>query len=93
MSQDTRKPVFRVCDQLRLKLACSADETSKGLEISAVSNRGIIPSRQRTTKELIRLRELLFAYGLNRSFHDVAHISVYQQNFKTKFSVTHLNVG
>ena len=28
MSHVTRKPVFGVCDQLRLKLACSADETS-----------------------------------------------------------------
>ena len=28
MSHVTRKPVFGVCDQFRLKLACSADETS-----------------------------------------------------------------
>ena len=28
MSHVRRKPVFGVCDQLRLKLACSADETS-----------------------------------------------------------------
>ena len=28
MSLVTRKPVFGLCDQLRLKLACSADETS-----------------------------------------------------------------
>ena len=28
MSHVVRKPVFRVCDQLRRKLACSADETN-----------------------------------------------------------------
>ena len=50
--------------QLRLKPACSADETA------------IIPSRQQTTKALIRLRgcsdwsaPLLFAYGINRFSH------------------------
>ena len=35
MSHVMRKPVFGVCDQLRLKPACSADETSLGLEILA----------------------------------------------------------
>ena len=49
MSHVTRKPVFGVCDQLRLKPACSADETSWGLEISAIASRGIILSRQQTT--------------------------------------------
>ena len=28
LSHVTRKPVFRVCDQLRLKPACSVEETS-----------------------------------------------------------------
>ena len=51
----TRKPVFRVCDQLRLKPACSATDTSLGLEISAIASRGIILSREQTTKALIIL--------------------------------------
>ena len=50
-----RKLVFRVFDQVRLKPVCSADETSKGLEISAIIRRGIVLSRQQTTKALIRL--------------------------------------
>ena len=41
-----RKPVFGDSDQLRLKPACSADETSQGLEILAIASRGIILSRQ-----------------------------------------------
>ena len=49
------KPVFRVCDQVRLKPAFSATETSYGLDISTIVSRGIILSRQRTTKALIRL--------------------------------------
>ena len=56
MSHVTRKPVFGVCDQLRLKQACSASETSKSLEISAIASRYIILSEQRITKALIRLR-------------------------------------
>ena len=57
MSHVMRKPVLGVCDQLTLKLACSAAEASWGLEISAIASRGIKLSRQRTTKALIRLCE------------------------------------
>ena len=56
LSLVTRKPVFGVFDQATLKPACSASETSQGLEISAIASRGIILFRQRTTKALIRLR-------------------------------------
>ena len=56
MSHVTTKPAFGVCDQLSLKLACSATETSLGLEISVLANgRGIVLSRQRTTKAVIIL--------------------------------------
>ena len=65
----TRKSVFGVYDQVRLKPGCSAIETSYSLEISAIASRDIILSRQRTTKALMRLRwcagwsaPLLFAY-------------------------------
>ena len=51
-----RNPVFRVCDQCRLKLACAATEARQRLEISAIETRGIILSKQRITKALIRLR-------------------------------------
>ena len=54
-SHVSRKPIFGIYDQVRLKPACSADETSFCLEISAVASRGIIVSRQRTTKALISL--------------------------------------
>ena len=55
MINATRKPVFGVCDQLRLKPACSADKTSYGLESAAIASRGIILSKQRTTKADLRL--------------------------------------
>ena len=81
MSHDMRKPVFGAFDLLRLKPACSATETSLSLENSAIANRGIILSRQRTRKALIRLRRcagwsapLLYAYGINRFSHDVAQL-------------------
>ena len=71
--------VFGVFDQVRLKPVCAATETSYGLETSAIASSGIILSRQRTTKALIRLRgcagwtaPLLFAYGINRFSRDVA---------------------
>ena len=76
----TRKPIFEVCDQMRLKPACLATVTSYRLEISDIASRGITLSRQQTTKALIRLRgcagwsaPLLFAYDINRFSHDVAH--------------------
>ena len=51
-----RKYVFGVCDQVRLKPACSATETRQSLEILDVASMGITLSRQRTTKALIGLR-------------------------------------
>ena len=75
MSPVTRKPVFRVCDQVRLKLAWSAIETSYKLEISDIDTRDVILSRQWITKILIRLcgcagwsASLFFAYGIT-GFH------------------------
>ena len=84
MSQETlyyvtRNPVFGVCNQVRLKQACSATETSYGLEVLAIASRDITLSKQRTTKVLIRLHgcagwsaALLFACGKSRFSHDVA---------------------
>ena len=75
VSHVVRKPVFGVCDQVRLKLLCSATETSYRLEILDIETRGIILPQQWITKVLIRLRgctgwsaPLLFAYGKKRVF-------------------------
>ena len=75
MSLVTRKPVFGVCDHGRLKPACEATETRQRLEILDIETWGIILSRQRTIKALIRLRGcagwsalLLFAYGKSQVF-------------------------
>ena len=65
----TRKPLFGVCDQVRLKPACLATEADKSLQISDLASKCNILSRQRTTKA-----PLLFAYGKNRFFHDVAYL-------------------
>ena len=50
MSLVTRKPVFRVFDQVRLKQVSSVKEASKSHEIANIDTRDIILSRQRTTK-------------------------------------------
>ena len=47
MSHITRKPIFRVCDQVRLKPACSATETSLRYENLDLASIHIILSRQR----------------------------------------------
>ena len=85
MSRVPRTPVFGVCDQVRLKPACSATGTNQGLEIVDRASIYIILSKQRTTKALIRLSGragwsalLLFAYGINRFSHDVAQIYIYR---------------
>ena len=81
MSLLTRKPVFGVYNQVRHKPAYAATDARWRLEIWDIETRGIILSRQRTTKALVRLRgcagrsaPLLFAYGKSRFCHDVAHI-------------------
>ena len=53
----TRKPVFGDLDQLRLKSACTATETSWSLEILDLESIGVVLSRKRKTKVLIRLRK------------------------------------
>ena len=95
MSLVTRKPNFGVSEQMRLKLTCSATETSYRLVILDTETRGIILSRKRTTKALIRLHGcagrsalLLFTYGINRFSHDVAHITIFAPlNVKTSTDV------
>ena len=81
LSLVTRKPVFGVCDQVKLKPAYSASETRWRLEISDIKTRGIILSKQRVTKALNSLcgcagwsASLLFANGKNRFSHDVTHL-------------------
>ena len=70
----TKKPVFRVCDQVRLKPACSARDKLV-LKISRLPSTGIVLPRKRKTKVLNRLRgcvgwsaSLLFVYGINRFY-------------------------
>ena len=53
LSRVTRKPVFGVFDQVRLKQVCSAKETSKSLEILIVASLSTKLPTQRTTKVLI----------------------------------------
>ena len=84
MSLVTKKPVFGVCDQVGLTPACSATKTSYRLAILDMETRGIILSKQRTIKVLIRLRRcvpLLFTYGINRFSDDVAQILM-SSNYK-----------
>ena len=84
MSHVMRKSVFRVCDQVRLKLACFATEyfstCSRVLKYHTASL-GFILSMQRTTKVLVRLcgcagwsGPWLLAFGIKRFSHDVAHM-------------------
>ena len=47
----------KVCDQVRLKPAYSATESSLSLEILDIAIIGIVLSKLRTTNALIRLRE------------------------------------
>ena len=44
MSHVVRKPVFGLCDQVRLKPACSVTEASLSLEILDLASIGIIVS-------------------------------------------------
>ena len=97
---EARKLVCRV----RLKPTCSATETSYSLKIWDLESIGIVQSRQRTIKVLIRLRvstgwsaPLLFAYGIKEVFswhgllYDVSKhtLSLFRTNFRTDFQCAH----
>ena len=51
-----RKPVFGVSDTVRFKPASSGTETSHEIEIAIETSLGMILSKKRITKALIRLR-------------------------------------
>ena len=74
-----RKPAFGVCDQVRLKLVCSARETSWCIEILDLASIGNILPRQRTTKAQIRHTDaqadlrLCCLHNVKRFSHDRAH--------------------
>ena len=53
---EPHQPVSGVCDPGRFKLAYAATEARQRLEILNIETRGIILTKQRTTKALIRLR-------------------------------------
>ena len=69
MSHVKRKPVCGVRNQVRLKPSCSVIVTSQRLEILDIDTSGIIRSRKRTIKALIRLRK-----WQNRFSLDMAHL-------------------
>ena len=52
---DTRKPLFRASDQVRINKACSATETSQKMKNFHVRSLGIILSKEGMAKVLIRL--------------------------------------
>ena len=56
MSHVMRKTVYGGLQLGKLKPACSATETSNSLEMLDLESIGIMQSRQRTTKVLIRLQ-------------------------------------
>ena len=75
MSHVIRKPAFGVCYQRRLKQAYSADETSQGLESSAIASKGITLPRQQNNKGADQTARIgadqtarLFTYGNKRFF-------------------------
>ena len=79
MSFITRKPVFGISDQVRLKLACSVTEASQRLEISYTETRDIILSRQQTTK--------LLAYAKSMYSHGKAHVKARWENEQLGISI------
>ena len=60
MSHVTRKPVFRVSDQVRLKPAYSATETSYSLEILDLASIGIT-ANNKAANQTTRVRRLICA--------------------------------
>ena len=63
---DATKPVFGVSDQVMLKEACSAAETSRKSEILIVTSVDMMLSNKQITNALIRLcmHRYVFAFGV-----------------------------
>ena len=76
MSPITRKPVFGVCNQGRLKPACAAPEAMQKLEISYIETRGIVNNKG--ADQTARMRRLICAFVVriwhNRFSQDAAHM-------------------
>ena len=72
-----RKPVFGVCDQMRLKPAYSATETSQNLDILDSARIWFILPRQRTTKALTSCSYMT----KDRFSHDVAQFSHFKKGY------------
>ena len=83
-----RKSVFGVCDQLRLNPACSADETSYGLEISAISAPLLLALLFAAFTEL-----LVFGFNFNwaKSRENVSSEIFDQVRFKPACSATEVS--
>ena len=73
MSLITRKPFFRVCDQVRLKPACSASEPSESLEISIEKLEVLyyLGSEQQGADQTARMRRLIFAFVVRTGIKQV----------------------
>ena len=81
MSHVMRKPVFRVCDQVRHKPACSATETSSSLNILDLANICIMLSRQQTSKALIGVRGCT---GWSAPLYGIRHVSSWHGSYTCK---------
>ena len=80
----------------RLKKTCWATRVSRSLRVSDIATVGIMPSRQWTTKALIRLRgcpswstSLLLAYGINKFCYDKAQLRNQPPHDKTNKMTVH----
>ena len=79
---DARKPVFGVCDHIRLNPDCSATETSLDIKILHAVAPFVVVSSSERTKALIRLRgcagwsTLLFACNKIRVSGDEVHLVI-----------------
>ena len=87
----TRKHVFGVFSQVKLKPACSATRTENRLESLDIEMRDISLSRKRKTMVLTSLGveqlmcPLSLAYAKSRFSHDAAHFKCTQKISKKKW--------
>ena len=85
MSLLTRKPLFGVFDQVRLKLACAATEASYRLGILEIETRDIILSRQRITSKMLVIGYVWFYVAGNTYFW--CEIKLFKREMRQKASL------
>ena len=92
---EARKHVFRICDQVRLKPACSATETSKNIEILHATSLTTKLSKVKSADQNVWMHRLVFTFAVHMQLHVFLRRGPYGieiPNYLTLYSLISLTI-